>query len=188
MSRAYRISVSESLRRHVTVEDGVCTSLELLSILPQERMQELLATELEGLGFERDGSTVRLVDDHGVEVTVDLSQGTVVIRLVQEHDLEIQRKSRGAAYERSQIKEAEANLRAKLKTQLEQQAEQNAEHLQQQLTKRLEQTVRDLQKELDGAVNRATAKALKEKAAQLGEIEEISENHDTGSLTIKVRV
>jgi hypothetical protein len=43
MSRAYRIAVSESLRRHLKVEDGVATTLEVLEILPREPMAELLA-------------------------------------------------------------------------------------------------------------------------------------------------
>ncbi|MGZ3478136.1 MAG: hypothetical protein ACXVCJ_26805, partial [Polyangiales bacterium] len=56
MSRAYRIRVSESIERIVHVEDGVATSLEILPILPKERMQELLAKELEGAGLTvKDG-------------------------------------------------------------------------------------------------------------------------------------
>ena len=47
MSRAYRVSVSESLSKEVRVEDGLCSRLELLPILPKERLGELLAKELE---------------------------------------------------------------------------------------------------------------------------------------------
>jgi hypothetical protein len=41
---------------------------------------------------------------------------------------------------------------------------------------------------LNQAVNRVTAEALKRKAAQIGAIKEITEDAQTGSLTIKVEV
>lgn len=190
MSRAYRIAVSETLRRHVTVEDGVQTTLELLAILPEEAMCELLAAQLEELGFERDegGGSMHRVDDDGMEVTVDLKQGTVTARLAADHEIAISRKASGAIGDRAKVQQAKAALSTKVQGQLERQADKDTEKLRQQLTGRLEQKLRDLQLELDGAVNRATAAALKEKAASLGEIEEISEDEETGALTIKVRL
>ncbi|MBW2531123.1 MAG: hypothetical protein JRI55_06555 [Deltaproteobacteria bacterium] len=188
MSRAYRIAAAETLRRHVKVEDGVQTGVELLPILPAERMADLLAAELAGLGFERDGGVARRVDEDGTEVTVDLEQGTVTARLVTEADLELKRKGAGAVYDRAQAAKAERELRERLRDELERQADAQQEELRQEVTDRLERKLRDLQREIDGAVNRASAAALKEKAAQLGEIEEISEDVETGSLTIKVRV
>ena len=47
---------------------------------------------------------------------------------------------------------------------------------------------KQLRGELDDAVNRATGEALKEKARQLGEVQEISENAETGELIIRVKV
>jgi hypothetical protein len=199
MSRAYRIAVSETLRRHVTVKDGVQTTLELLAILPEEAMCELLAAQLEELGFERDapseqgpegrrGGSMHRVDDDGMEVTVDLKQGTVTARLAADHEIAISRKASGAIGDRAKVQQAKAALSTKVQGQLERQADKDTEKLRQQLTGRLEQKLRDLQLELDGAVNRATAAALKEKAASLGEIEEISEDEETGALTIKVRL
>lgn len=188
MSRAYRISVSESLRRHVKVEDGVQSKVELLPILPAGRMAELLAAELAGLGFERDGDAARRVDGDGTEVTVDLEQGTVTVRRGAEAELELQRGGAGAVYDPKQAAAAEKNLRARLRGELERQADARQEELRQEVTDQLERKLRDLRLEIDGAVNRVSAAALKEKAAQLGEIEEISEDAETGSLTIKVRV
>ena len=43
-------------------------------------------------------------------------------------------------------------------------------------------------KQLDQATNRATAKALKQKAAQIGQIKELTEDPESGSLTIVVEV
>jgi len=87
MSRAYRISVSESVRRHVRVEDGVRTSLELLEILPRESMADLLAGELEGRGFKRDGGKAVRTEEDGVRVEADLEDGSVKVTLAQEADL-----------------------------------------------------------------------------------------------------
>ena len=43
------------------------------------------------------------------------------------------------------------------------------------------------EEELDGVVNRVTATALKTRAAELGQVEEVHEDAN-GGLTIKVRV
>lgn len=188
MSRAYRIAVAETLRRHVKVEDGVQTQVELLPILCAERMSDLLAAELAGLGFERDGGLARRVDEDGTEVAVDLEQGTVTVRLAAEADLELQRKGAGSVYDQKQAAAAKESLRVRLRGELEHQADARQQELRQEVTEQLERKLRDLRREIDGAVNRASAAALKEKAAQLGEIEEISEDQETGCITIKVRV
>jgi hypothetical protein len=52
----------------------------------------------------------------------------------------------------------------------------------------LEGHLSDLQKELNEAVNRVTAEALKQKAAQIGQIKEVTEDPQSGSLTIKLEV
>jgi len=46
----------------------------------------------------------------------------------------------------------------------------------------------DVRKEMDEVVNRVTAEALKRKAAQLGQIKEMTEDPQAGSLTIVVEV
>ena len=45
-----------------------------------------------------------------------------------------------------------------------------------------------MRKELNEAVNAVTREALKRKAAQLGQIKEMTEDPEAGSLTIKVEV
>lgn len=188
MSRSYRIAVAETLRRHVKVEDGVQTSVELLPVLPAGRMADLLAAELEALGFTREGKLARRTDEDGTEVTVDLELGTVTVRLTAEADLELERKVSGSTTDRKRVDEAKKKLKKKARADLERRADAEQERLRQEVTEQLEGKLRDLQREIDSAVNRATAAALKEKAAQMGEIEEISEDKETGSLTIRVRV
>src|SRR5260370_37419668 len=78
MSRAYRISVSESQNRIVRAEDRVSTHLELIEVLPCDQMSALLAEELKKQGFEeKDGKLVR--KDKEVNVTVDTQTGEVTV-------------------------------------------------------------------------------------------------------------
>lgn len=188
MSRAYRIAVSESLRRHVRVGDGVQTTLELLGILPKERMATLLAAELEKLGFERDGDVCRRVDDDGVTIEVDLLEGTVTVTVSAEAELDLKKEGVAASYNQEELQQAADARREQLQKRLEAEADAKEEELRRAVSDKLERKLRDVQAELDGAVNRATAAALKEKAAQLGEIEEISEDVESGELTIRVRI
>ncbi len=79
-------------------------------------------------------------------------------------------------------------LRDQAKAELEAKGKQAQSLLQQQVTDRLEAQLGDIRKELEGAANRATAAALKKRAAQLGQIKSISEDPEAGSLTIVVEV
>ena len=56
------------------------------------------------------------------------------------------------------------------------------------MSSELEAALGDISAELDQVVNRVTAEALKQKAGQLGQIKEITEDAENGSLTIKVEV
>ena len=187
MSRAYRISVAESVRRHVRVKDGIATSLELLAILPEARMAELLAAELEKLGFEREGDRLRRVDDDGIEIEVDPRTGAVMVRIAAEAEVEL-KEQQSAPSARENDPEAKERLRRRVLQSLEGKVAAHEEKLRQEVSARLESKLRDLRKELDGAVGRCLGEALKEKARTLGEIEEISEDEEGGSLTIRVRV
>ncbi|MGC4116938.1 MAG: hypothetical protein QM765_20730 [Myxococcales bacterium] len=185
MSRAYRISVSESVRRHVRVEDGVCTSLELLEVLPKENMADLLAKELEGRGFKRDGDKAVRTEKDGVRIEVDLKDGSIKVKLAQEADLESKVERTQAVNEITE--KAREALRDTARNAAEQEVDDKRERLRSQVTARLEKRLADLQQEIDQISQRVTAEALKVRASQLGEIEEITEDPQSGSLTIKVR-
>ena len=188
MSRAYRIKVRESLSRTIAGEDHICTQLEILQVLPADQMAELLAQELEKQGLKRDGTTLTRKSD-GVTVTVDASSGEVTVRAEASENLQLETEKEGAYYDDyGQGKEkTEQQLKEAARQQLEKQEEDKKKALQQQVTDQLEGALGDVKKELDQAVNRATAEALKKKAAQLGKIKEVSGDADTG-LTIVVEV
>lgn len=186
MSRAYRISVKESLSRHVQVEDGVSSSLELLPILAKERMREILAAELKGKGFSREGNTATRRERDGIVTEINLETGEVNVVAEGHAQLEL-KTERTAVVDNAVIPERENALRETAKASLEREAKAEEEALRRKITTQLEGTLRDLKGELDGVVNKVTATALKQRAAELGQVEEVHEEAN-GSLTIKVRV
>jgi hypothetical protein len=188
MSRAYRIKVSESLRRILRATDHVSSPLELLGILPKEQMAELLAKELEGRGFVREGNKAVREEDDGVTVEVDLDSGMVSVRAEGAEEVELASDREGWTYERQNRKHATEKLRQEARKALEDQATSRTGELQKKVTDRLEGKLADLKGELDHAVNRATAEALKRKAASMGRIKEIADDPQSGSLTIVVEV
>jgi hypothetical protein len=191
MSRAYRIKVKESLRRDVKAEDCIQTQIELLEILPPEQMGELLAAELERRGFERqeDGTLVRQEED-GITVTVEPCSGEVTIRAEAEQTVQVEGTREGFGYDdvgpgSRQVKE---RLSRELVGDLEKRVENEAAKVQTAATAKLEKELADLQPELTEVVNRVTAEALKQQAGQMGTIKEMSEDPESGSLTITLEV
>lgn len=190
MSRAYRIRISETLERIVHVEDGVATTLEILPILPKERMAALLSQELAAAGLTIEAGVARRVDkteEGDVTLAVDVSTGEVSVRVARAEDITLH-----AALERTVGEEkresAAEHLRKEARAALEADAARAAEGARKKATARLEAELREARSELDRIVHRVTAAALKEKAAQLGDIEEITEDEAAGVLTIRVRV
>lgn len=189
MSRAYRIRVQETLRRVLRAQDGVSTQLELLEILPPEPMGQLLADELERRGFVRDGTRLEKKLD-GINVSVDVATGTVSVQAEASAEVCIEdaKERRGFDDVPDNRKKAEHALRQELRKDLEQRADAEEGKLQSAVTDRLEAQLVDLRKELDQVVNRVTAEALKLKAATLGQIKELTEDPQSGSLTIVLEV
>jgi len=190
MSRAYRIRVKESLARDIRGEDCIETRLDIIEVLPPEQTAELLAAELKRRGFEEqeDGTLVRR--DGDVTVVVDPCGGKVTVRAETEDRAEIEGTREGFGYNdvgptRRAIEE---RLGKELRADLEKRVGEHEEKLQRAATGKLEEALQELQPELRDAVERVTAEALKQKAAQLGQIKEITEDPEAGSLTIKVEV
>ena len=188
MSRAYRLRVSESLRRVVQAEDGLCSRLELLPLLAPEELGGLLAEELARRGFTRDGDVSLRTEADGVRVAIDTRTGEVSVTLAGEQAVELSASVERRYFEEHGREQAEAQAREQARAGLEERGEDAREHLREDLTRRLEARLRELKPELDGVTNRVTAEALKVRARRLGTVEEIHEDAATGSLTIKVRL
>jgi hypothetical protein len=189
MSRAYRIKVRESQNRVVKAKDHVSTQLEILSILPPEQMADLLARALEERGFERCGDQLSREQD-GVVIVVDAQTGTVSVHSEEERAVQVEGVLDGYAGDQdgAGAKRAREALKKELHKKLDQQTSGHEAKLQTEVTDRLEAALGELRKELDQVVNRVTAEALKRKAAQLGQIKELTEDPQTGSMTIVLEV
>jgi len=173
----------------LTAADEICSELEILEILPCDQMAQLLEQELKNRGFEEvEGKMVR--KDGDVTVSVDSHTGEIKIKAESKDAVELEASREDVGYD--DVGPGEEAIRARLGQQLQHDLERRAElqrqKLQQEATQKLEGHLSDMQQELGQAVNRVTAEALKQKAAQIGQIKEITEDAETGSLTIKLEV
>lgn len=186
MSRAIQVRVSESVVRTIHVEDGVQSPLEMLPILDADRMGELLAAELEALGFLRDGDTAKRTDPDGIEVTVDLRGATVSVKLGASANLQeaIDRRATVGVESRES---AEVNLRDDVIRELDERLAEKTEALRREVTGKLERKLADLRNELDGAIGRATVAALTVRAGELGSVESVVSD-EAGNVTIRVKL
>ena len=79
-------------------------------------------------------------------------------------------------------------MKDQLKQDLDRKFDQEQSRLQGKATEALEKHLNDLQPEISEVVNKVTRDALKQKAQQMGTVTEISEDAESGSLTIKAEV
>lgn len=184
MSRRYRVEMLESASRVVCVDDGVEIPLDALPVLPQKRMGEILAAELQRRGFERDEDTMRRSQD-GVDIVIDLNESKASIRSGKKEEVEAVLSKKGWV-EEEHASASEKRMRDGLQRELQKKLREEEQRVQEETTKHLEERLPGIAAELDAAIGITTKEALKEKARQLGEIKEMSEDSD--SLTIKVQV
>lgn len=190
MSRAYRISMKESDTRCLKAGDEIGTQLEILDILPPEDMGALLREELAKRGFadQEDGTMART--DGAVTVTVDPCTGEITVKAQAEETVSQEAKREASGF--NDVGPNEQSLRERVKEQLKQDLdkrfEQEQSRLQNEATERLEKHLEKIQPEISEIVNKVTRDALKQKAKQLGTVKEMSEDSETGSLTIKIEV
>jgi len=189
MSRSFRISVKESINKVLRAEDRVCTDLEILEVLPPEQMAGLLSDELVKRGFHKEGNLL-VRRDQGVTITVDPAKGTVTVTAEASESVTLEGEKEGRAFDDvgPRAKSVREDLKKQLQKDLEKKAGDKEANLQNKVTDQLEGILGDLRQELDQAVNRVTAEALKRKAASMGQIKEMTEDPQTGSLTIVVEV
>lgn len=184
MSRPYRVRVAETVRRHVVVEDGVECGLDLLQILPCEEQTQILAEELSRRGFTVTGDVAGRTTDTGVVIEVSLEEQRVTIKKRREKNI-VQTADRTL---QSNTAEATEDHRAIVRQQAERLIEGQKEADRRALTAELEREIGDLRAELDEVAVKVTQEALRRKASRMGEVESISEDPETGSMTIRIRV
>lgn len=191
MSRAYRITVKESETRHLKAGDEICTDLEILEILPPEDMGTLLRNELAKRGFEeQDDGTMTRTEKNGVTVTIDPCNGQVTVKAETGEMInqEVKRDATGFNDVGPNEKSLRERVKEQLKSDLDRKFEQEQSRLQTEATQELEKRLDELKPEISQIVNQVTRDALKQKAQQMGTVTEVSEDAESGSLTIKLEV
>lgn len=166
--------------------DHVETELELLEILPAAEMAGLLADELSRRGFERHGERLSR-SRGGVTVSVQPTTGSVRVESELDEAVAVMAERQAVLTDRTS-RQARKQVRKSLRKALRQDLKKEADLLQKESADRLEAELAGLRRELDQVVNRVTAEALKRKAARIGQIKELSEDPENGSLTIVVEV
>jgi hypothetical protein len=190
MSRAYRVSVRESLRRVLRGDDHIRTKIELLPVLPAEELAQLLEQELGQRGFARDGNKL-VRQNQNTTTTIDPHSGEVTIAVGVETEVTLESEQSGwtdTDWGRDKANDIEAGLRQKAREELQKGAQRRQEQLSRIATEQLERQIVAAQPELDEIVNRVTATALKQKASQIGRIKELTEDPASGNLTIVLEV
>ena len=165
MSRAYRITVKESETRNLKAGDEICTQLELLEILPPEDMATLLKEELKKRGFEEQDDGTMIRKDGDITVKIDPCSGDVTVKAETQETVNQEVKKEATGF--NDVGPNEKSLREKVKDQLKQ----------------------DLDKKFDQEQSRLQGKATEALEKHLQDLQpEISEDAESGSLTIKVEV
>jgi hypothetical protein len=185
-SRPYHLTVRETLQKVLIAEDSVQTTLDLPPILPPEQTSAILDRVLKERGFAPEGG--KLVREHGgVRAEIDTDTGQV--RVSAKGSEEIDLSDEGDIPACSPCAErARVAVRAGLREKLSKEADNRQRDLQTEVTDRLEGAIGELACELERVANQVTSSALKRKAAALGEIKQITQDEQTGAMTIVVEV
>lgn len=183
MSKPYRIAIAETVRRHIVVEDGVETRLDLLGILPHDDMSALLEAELAKIGFEVANGLATRTDADGVTIRVETKTRKITISMREESEVE-QTTNRVFASDHQAPTEG---MRKAVKAEAEAELDAVQERQRRVITEALEKKLGDVREELDRVAVVVTQEALRRRASQIGQIESI-EQDASGSMTIRVRV
>ncbi|MBU0551238.1 hypothetical protein KKF91_15450 [Myxococcota bacterium] len=171
MSRGYRVGVPQVVAQVTArAEDQATLGLDLLAILPPEEMMGLLREALAEAGWREEGAALRR-EISGVDARLEGDEITLTARR------EAQITGRGASKQQAEIA-AEAQLEGK------------QARLAEGLSAQLERAARALGVELEAAIQGVYGRALRRRAAQMGEISSVVEREVNGEieLTIKVTV
>ena len=129
-------------------------------------------------------------NQEGITVSVDTSTGDVAVLSDLEQEVKVDGERVGIGYDdaKSLSKKVEERLTKEILEDLENRVCDREANLQTEATDKLEAELDSLRAELNQAVNRVTAEALKKKAVQLGKIKRVTEDTESGSLTIVLEI
>jgi len=180
--RPWKLTAAPPVHKTVVAEDHVETKIDLPPFVPPEEAAALLREELRRRHFAEGEGGVMVRQRNGVRVEVG-PPGGVRISVEASEDVELppDNPSPCSCRMRDQLREG-------LSAAQQRTLGGERERLQRAVTSRLEGSLARLGCELEGIAHRVTAEALKAKARRLGEVKQITEDPQAGSLTIVVEV
>jgi hypothetical protein len=189
MSRAIRIRVSETVSRVVHVNDGLSAPVELLPVLPAERMQQALKAALDQCGWKVEGDKASLDLGDGVTAEVDVVDGKVTLRAEHEESVteHVEHEAWGDTDYGPEGKQ-QAKAREAARAEGEARIAKREEERRAAVTALLESKLPALKELKNKFENRANLEALKEKARSMGQVEAVHEAEDGNSMSIRIKV
>ncbi|MCC7490787.1 MAG: hypothetical protein IT204_00480 [Fimbriimonadaceae bacterium] len=200
MSRPYRIVVKQVLEQEVTAADRTTSRLKLDPVLPEERLDEVLVAVLRRRGWQEvEPGVYEQPSDDATQTVCDVAarEVTTTLELRQTVRDEAQRELRGDTWNWRQMRELteqemaelraaeEARLAAELATDRVSAAERG---LRQAASERLAAGATQRRAELNRIVLEVVGEALKEKAAELGQVDRIDERWDGEAYELTIAV
>ncbi|MEW5743568.1 MAG: hypothetical protein AB1938_31945 [Myxococcota bacterium] len=192
------LPVSKRVTRDATVDehDHLEVEVRLLPVLGEERLGEVLREELEARGWVRRADGALTKDFGEATATLEAESSTVRLEVRGSRDVSVAAEARGrvrtrddAATREATEADIEAAAAAKADGKLAVAAEGARREVVRENIEKLLEVQDDLRADVDAATSATTRRALKERAAQLGAIESVSEQRgDDGSLEVTIRV
>lgn len=187
MSRSYRIRIPiEVLLSSDRLEKlGRFTMpFDLMQILSPERMLELLKQALLRAGCSEVADGIEVPSEKGETAIIDLENLKIRLEVNPPRGYDITVEDEMMAVMQSQI-----NRALQQGSKMDEHLSASADRL---LSDQMARSLRDLamaaRKVLNSAIKEAYSEAIKEKAAQLGNISNISENSDGNTTRIRIEV
>lgn len=193
MSQTYKIRVKKTCRETVKVGREWLQKIELLTLLPADRMGGLLAIELEKDGWKRqqDGK----VSSSGEQFDLEFDPITQQLRISyqDEQDIEVEYDDELSVYDHSDdYARASETAESTADKVLQKELNSKMKLSELELLKKLDNSENDLLSEIDemlkSKIEKTHIEALKEKARGLGEVQSIHEDSEAGEVVIRVKV
>lgn len=185
MSYPHRVKIAVSIRESIRGRQESRRAIVLDPVvLPQERLREMLLEELGRRGFREDGGgslvrrrgeAVESVDPRTLVATSAIeSEGT--LHEARDVVVDSQRKDGGP-----EARAARAHTERTLR-------EGGRKRFERELSARVEAAGIELERELNEAIARVCADAVREKAATLGEVSDVREERNGTELLVEIKV
>tara|TARA_Y100000589_G_scaffold77713_1_gene71468 strand:- start:1278 stop:1859 length:582 start_codon:yes stop_codon:yes gene_type:complete len=193
MSQTYKVRVKQTLRDTVSVGREWRQKIDLLQLLPADRMGGLLALELEKDGWQRaqDGKVSKEHDQFDLEFDPVTRQLKIVYEQEKEVEMDVDREVNVYDYADDESR-ANREGHRKVIQEADGELQEEVQLLEKEMLTELESTQDQMLEEIDKMiqekVEKAQIEALKEKAKSLGDIQSVSENTEAGEITIRVKV